>query len=83
MNRTGSNGPRNTAKVFEAPTRTQQHSSVRTTIIIPSTVDQNLEVCRLKLGVSKNEVIKRALSEFLINQDFQPDKSPKNFSVSY
>jgi len=55
---------------------------IRTTIIIPATVDLNLEVCRITLsknGViySKNDVIKMALAEFIQRQGRDPNTSPQ------
>jgi hypothetical protein len=49
---------------------------VRTTIIIPRALDANLEVLRLSSGVSKNEMIIRALTYYLTEQGLEPGKSP-------
>ena len=49
----------------------------RTTIVIPLSSDQNLQVLSLKTGCTKNDVIKAALRAYLISQGLQPDSSPK------
>ena len=56
---------------------------VRTTIVIPVETDLNVELCRIKLGLTKNDLIKRAINEFLLAQGFDPSKAPKNLGVSY
>ena len=57
--------------------------TVRTTLVLPATIDQNLEVLCAMRGVAKGEVIKTALFDFLSKQGLQPDKSPKDISVVY
>jgi hypothetical protein len=49
----------------------------RMTIVIPSSMDQNLQVLSLKVGCTKNDVIKTALRAYLISQGLQPDSRPK------
>ena len=61
---------------------TTNSQMIRTTIIIPATVDLNLEVCRITLsknGViySKNDVIKMALAEFITRQGRDPNTNPE------
>ena len=58
-------------------------SVVRTTIVLTTETDLNLDLCRFKLGVTRNEVIKRAIHSFLIQEGFDPSRSPKNVGVSY
>lgn len=67
---------------FDLPSVTGS-SVVRTTIVFSAQMDLNLELCRLKLGVSKNEVIKRAIHTFLIQEGFDPLRPPRNVGVSY
>lgn len=55
----------------------------RTTLVLPATLDQNLEVLCAARGLAKGEVIKTVLSEFLSKQGYQPDKSPKAVSIIY
>jgi hypothetical protein len=55
----------------------------RTTVVFPVEMDVNLELCRIKLGLTKNDLIKRAINEFLVGQGFDPSKAPKNLDVSY
>jgi hypothetical protein len=52
-------------------------SDLRTTIIIPETLDKNLAVFSLRAGTSKNEVIKTAIREFLIGKGLRPDEQPQ------
>jgi hypothetical protein len=56
---------------------------VRTTIVLPIETDLNLDLCRLKLGATRNELIKRAIHNFLVQEGFDPLRSPKNLGVSY
>ena len=57
--------------------------TTRTTVVLPVALDQNLELFAVKTGVSKGDVIKRVLTEYLTKQGFQPDKSPKSISIAY
>ncbi len=57
--------------------------TTRTTLVLPVTLDQNLELFAVKTGVPKGEIIKRVLSEFLIRQGLQPDKRPKSINIAY
>lgn len=54
----------------------------RTTIVLPASLDQNLQVLSLKVGCTKNEVIKAAVRAYLLSQGLQPDQKPK-INVSY
>ena len=56
---------------------------VRTTIVLPIETDLNLDLCRLKLGATRNELIKRAIHNFLVQEGFDPLRTPKNLGVSY
>jgi hypothetical protein len=56
--------------------------SVRTSIVLPKTVDANLEVYVLRNGSSKGEIITRLLVEFLEKEGYQPFKMPK-VEISY
>lgn len=52
-------------------------SMVRTTIVIPLTLDQNLEAIRLKKGgISKNDLIKTALATLVESEGLKPDRHP-------
>ncbi len=55
---------------------------VRTTVVFPEILDRNLNICSLKMDLSKNDVIKRALTEFIRAQGLEPDRAPK-ISVQY
>ncbi len=56
--------------------------TVRTSVVLPKTVDANLEVYVLRNGGSKGEVITKILAEFLEKEGYQPDKMPK-VEISY
>jgi len=58
-------------------------STTRTTLVLPVTLDQNLEIFAVRSGLSKGEVIKRVLTAFLTKEGLQPDKRPKSISVAY
>ncbi len=62
--------------------RPSNPATIRTTIIIPATLDQNLEVLRIQKNSTKNELIATALSNFIRDNHLEPDKTP-NISVSY
>jgi hypothetical protein len=49
----------------------------RTTLVLPETVDQNLELwCALNRR-SKADAVKEALTLFLTSRGLQPDKRPR------
>ncbi len=55
----------------------------RTTIVLPLALDQNLELYAVRVGASKNDVIKKVLADFLVQQGMQPFKTPKSVEVTY
>jgi hypothetical protein len=55
----------------------------RTTAVLPTALNENWEVCALRQGVPKNEVLVKALSEYLSRQGLQPDKRPKTIEIIY
>ena len=61
----------------------KSHRTIRTTIVLPEPLDQNLELYALKSGIPKGEVIKRVLSQHLIQQGLQPDRTPRTIEVAY
>ena len=60
-----------------------RHRTIRTTIVLPEALDQNLELYALQKGVPKVEVIKHALHEHLTAEGLQPGRSPRNIEVKY
>jgi hypothetical protein len=58
------------------------NSSIRTTVVLPSALDRNIQALCLANGLSKNELIKTALREFLEKKGLRPDQIPK-IAVSY
>lgn len=67
--------------VPEAEARTGS-KTVRTTLVLPESLDQNLEAYALSTGSNKSEVIKEALIGYLRAKGLQPDKLP-TISVTY
>jgi len=89
MNSSGSAVRRQVDQSFSVATprsgtdsRPSNPATIRTTIVIPTTLDQNLEILRIKKNMSKNELISVALSNFIRANDLVPDKTP-SISVSY
>jgi len=56
--------------------------TVRTTIVIPATLDENLEAMRLTKGGTKNDLIRDALMDFLRAAGYEPLKHP-TVSITY
>lgn len=56
--------------------------NARTTIVLPLSVDENLEAYALRSGIAKGEIIKRVIVDFLIREGMQPDRRPK-VEISY
>jgi len=50
---------------------------VRIGVIVPETLDKNLEAFCLKAGISKQEALRTALHQFLQKKGMDPDKLPK------
>ncbi|MGH9828185.1 MAG: hypothetical protein ACREDR_33595 [Blastocatellia bacterium] len=59
-----------------------ENGTARTTLVLPLTLDQNLEGYALTVGVPKGELIKRVLTEYLKEKGLQPHKRPK-VAISY
>jgi hypothetical protein len=66
-----------------APANGTPSRTTRTTLVLPETLDQNLELFAVKTGLPKGEIIKKVLSDFLTTQGLQPDKRPKSINVVY
>jgi hypothetical protein len=49
---------------------------VRVTLVIPETVDKTIELCKALEGRQKNEIVTEALTHYLRNKGYQPDKLP-------
>ncbi len=58
-------------------------TTTRTTLVLPVALDQNLELFSVRCGMSKGEIIKKALTEFLTSQGLQPMRQPKAIRVEY
>jgi hypothetical protein len=50
---------------------------IRTTLVLPDTLDRNLEVWCTMNGCSKAEAVKAALHSFLSDRGMDPDKHPR------
>ena len=61
---------------------TQRGEVARTTLVLPITLDQNLEGYALQCGKAKNELIKTAVTEYLASKGLDPARKPK-FEISY
>jgi hypothetical protein len=57
--------------------RREKPALVRTTLVLPHTLDLNLEVLCATQGLSKSEAVKMALTQFLEERGLQPDKTPR------
>lgn len=69
-------------KAFDLPAASTSRA-IRTTIVLSVETDLNLDLCRLKLGTTRNELITRAIHKLLIEEGFDPHRSPKNLGISY
>jgi hypothetical protein len=56
--------------------------TVRTTVLLARTLDQNLEALALRQGSSKAEIVKQALTNFLSSSGLDPSRTPR-INVSY
>jgi hypothetical protein len=54
----------------------QEPKNIRTTLVLPHTLDRNLEAWCLVEGITKSEVVRLALTEFLTQQGLRPDEKP-------
>jgi len=50
---------------------------VRTTLVLPSNLDRNLEIYCAMMRLSKADAVKEALATFLKERGLQPDKQPR------
>lgn len=58
-------------------TRRSRGSSLRTTLILPTNLDRNIEVfCAMK-GLSKNAAMLKLISMGLIEEGYRPDEVPE------
>jgi hypothetical protein len=55
---------------------------IRTTVVLPKVLDQNIELLCMIEGKPKGELIATALKQFLEQKGMQPDKPP-NINVIY
>ncbi len=65
--------------ILSKPTRS---TTKRTTVEMPLSLHENLEVFLVRSGGSKNQLIEKVLAEFLAQQGFRPYERPK-VTVSY
>ena len=56
---------------------------VRTTVALPETVLVNLSIWCARKKLRRNEGIVTILVQFLASEGLQPDKNPKEITVSY
>jgi hypothetical protein len=55
---------------------------VRTTLLLPATLDRNLEFLAVTTGSSKSDIVKKALFDYLAKSGLEPSKTP-TLTVSY
>ncbi len=55
---------------------------VRTTLILPKSLDRNVEAYCIKEGVTKNTALLKLLAVALSNEGYQPNRTPK-VTISY
>lgn len=65
-----------------APSRKANSTSVRTTFVLPETLNKNLEVLSPKMGETKSNIVRRALSSYLEAQRLDPSSVPQ-IAISY
>ena len=59
-----------------------QPKTARTTIVLPTALDRNLEIYCSKTGSTKSKVVESLLFNFLSTQGFRPDKTPKSVEMN-
>ena len=82
MAKKGASVPSRKAKSVGIEFESGATGTVRTSVVVPKTVDANLEVYVLRNGSSKGEIITKLLVEFLEKEGYQPSKMPK-VEISY
>ena len=50
---------------------------IRTTFLIPDVLDRNVEIFGAMNGLKKSDVVRSALSEYLMKHGLDPSKQPK------
>lgn len=55
----------------------------RTTVVLPTVLDSNIEVYALQNRITKGKVIEMALFKYLKEAGLEPDKMPKRVEVEY
>lgn len=55
----------------------KRNGTARTTVLLPITLNVNLELFALKTGEPKGEVIRKALAEYLGKNGFEPTRLPE------
>lgn len=66
-----------TKRDVETVPLTNGRSVTRTTIVIPTTLDQNLQALGLTNGETKNQMITAALRKYVEEKGLRPDQSPR------
>jgi len=68
---------RTTTQTLSADPETTGSENVRTSIMLPRALDENLSLYTLRNRASKSEIIAKLLVEFLTQEGYQPLKRPK------
>lgn len=54
-----------------------EDKSARTTVILPEALSLNLDLYCLHTRLGRGEVIRQAVRDFLMRQDYKPDQLPQ------
>jgi hypothetical protein len=73
------------ATLVDESVTVSRRNHIRTTIVLPAALDQNLEIFCAREGKSKNEAVIQALKTMLEEAGLEPLKLPRSvrFDVSY
>ncbi len=68
---------------MDSSKNTAENPMIRTTIVLPLTVDPNLAVLAARRGVTKSELLREGASDLLRKEGLDPTKKPKKITVVY
>lgn len=71
-----------TAPAVDVEPRVSRRDYVRTTIVLPAALDQNLEIFCAKETKTKNQAVIKALTAMLEDAGLQPLSRPKSVEVN-
>jgi len=56
---------------------------IRTTYFSTKNLNHNLTICAAQKGISKDELIRQVLADWVRNHGLDPDRRPKRIIVEY